>query len=134
MASFNFISSFLHFLRAVLAKLYSWSVAISVYLPHRFNWVRHTRQGHRNPYKKYYDKTNAAPPGWGRTILFSGLVFCPDCGAKLHFFTVGMMNIPTIEEICAMIDEIKKISQQFRYVTQKGKTVHPLTGGYTAPT
>ena len=32
MASFNFISAFSHFLCAVLAELYSWSVAISVYI------------------------------------------------------------------------------------------------------
>lgn len=32
MASFNFASAFSHFLCAVLAELYSWSVAISVYI------------------------------------------------------------------------------------------------------
>jgi len=30
-------------------------------------------------------KNRRRPTATGRTSLFSGLVFCPDCGAKLHF-------------------------------------------------
>lgn len=30
-------------------------------------------------------KHRRRPTATGRTSLFSGLVFCPDCGAKLHF-------------------------------------------------
>ena len=34
----------------------------------------------------------------------------------IYFSAVGMIDIPTAEEICAMIEEIKKDPQQFRYV------------------
>ena len=30
-------------------------------------------------------KNKRRPTTTGRTSLFSGLVYCPDCGAKLHF-------------------------------------------------
>ena len=30
-------------------------------------------------------KNRRRPTATGRTSLFSGLVYCPDCGAKLHF-------------------------------------------------
>ena len=113
------------------------------------------------------------PTATGRTSLFSGLVFCPDCGAKLHFaaaksmtrnqehfrcsnyksgcgectvhyirdvvlerivleairssghcyvkvdiyFTaVGMIDIPTEQEILAMMEEIRANPQEFRFV------------------
>ncbi len=35
---------------------------------------------------------------------------------NIYFSAVGMIDIPTAEEIRAMIDEIKKAPQQFRYV------------------
>ena len=34
----------------------------------------------------------------------------------IYFSAVGMIDIPTAEEIRAMIEEIKKDPQQFRYV------------------
>jgi len=34
----------------------------------------------------------------------------------IYFSAVGMIDIPTAEEIRAMIEEIKKNHQQFRYV------------------
>jgi len=34
----------------------------------------------------------------------------------IHFSAVGMIDIPAAEEIRAMIEEIKKDPQQFRYV------------------
>ena len=33
------------------------------------------------------------PTSTGRTSLFSGLVYCPDCGAKLHFAAAKSMTI-----------------------------------------
>jgi len=37
-------------------------------------------------------KNKRRPTATGRTSLFSGLVFCPDCGAKLHFAAAKSLN------------------------------------------
>ncbi len=37
-------------------------------------------------------KNRRRPTATGRTSLFSGLVYCPDCGAKLHFAAAKSMT------------------------------------------
>ncbi len=37
-------------------------------------------------------KSKRRPTKTGRTSLFSGLVYCPDCGAKLHFCAAKSLN------------------------------------------
>lgn len=44
-------------------------------------------------------KNKRRPTATGRTSLFSGLVFCPDCGAKLYFCT-SKSNTPNQEFYC----------------------------------
>ena len=51
----------------------------------------------------------------------------------IYFTAAGMIDIPTEQEILAMMKEIRENPQDFRFVAEQKNTVQPILLSYTVP-